>query len=303
MGQLQSWILAARLRTLPLAISGIGMGSLISWHEGKFNPLITAFSMLTGIFLQVLSNLANDYGDSIHGADHHLRKGPSRAVQSGKISPRSMGWGIVILAFLSLFSGVSLLWISFVGQWTKMLPLFIAGLCAIAAAYFYTNGKKPYGYQALGDISVFLFFGFLAVIGAYYVQNPAINGSQMITLVLPAAAIGFWSVAVLNLNNIRDMESDSLAGKQTIPLIIGSKSAKWYQTTLVLGGGLCMIVFSIFRREWIWLGFLPGFFLMVQALIGTWKASESFSLDAFLKPQALGTFLAFLGCLVAMALF
>lgn len=279
------------------------MGNIISWQEGKSKAIIAILSVLTAILLQVLSNLANDYGDSIHGADHQQRKGPSRAVQSGKISAKSMWFGIMATGLLSLLSGICLLWFSFSGNWVKALPLFIAGVLAIGAAYFYTNGKKPYGYQALGDISVFVFFGFLAVLGSYYIQNPGLDSGQVFMLMFPATAIGFWSVAVLNLNNMRDMESDSLAGKQTIPLIIGTQSAKWYQTFLVLGGGLAMVAFAFFRREWTWLGFLPGFLVMVSALIGTWKAQESFSLDSFLKPQALGTFLAFLGCLVALVLF
>lgn len=296
---MKEWIKALRLRTLPLALAVVGMGNLLAYGFGRFRWEIGALSLITAVGLQILSNLANDYGDSIHGADHHGRKGPTRSVQSGAISLPAMRVGITVAALFSLASGSLLLWSSFYGHIADAIPLFIVGLGAIGAAYFYTNGKRPYGYMALGDISVFVFFGLVAVMGTFYLHVSEWSAR----LVLPAVAMGFWSTAVLNVNNMRDIPSDSAAGKFTIPIAIGLQSAKWYQTFLVLGGAACLLIFTVLEGKWAWLGFGFGFLVMGMGLVGTWKSTTNEQLDQFLKPQAIGTLLAVLGQAILVVYF
>ncbi len=286
-----AWISAVRLRTLPLALAAIGMGNLLHFGEPGFRWEILILGMLTTTFLQVMSNLANDLGDSIHGADSGHRKGPIRAVQSGAISREEMRTAVGVLAFASLISGICLLWMAFRNDWHAAIPLFVTGLFCIAAAYFYTNGKKPYGYRALGDLAVFVFFGVVAVLGASWLQVKEFSGLE----ILPASALGFWSTAVMNLNNMRDVESDSLAGKKTLPIILGSVNARIYHFVLVLGGILFLLVFALSEKA-IWaLGALPGCLLMLKTLPQVLKNKDYVSLDLLLMPQALGTFIAVMG--------
>jgi 1,4-dihydroxy-2-naphthoate octaprenyltransferase len=161
----QVWLKAFRLRTLPLALSSIGMGTFLAAYQGEFDGWIFLLCCLTTIFLQILSNLANDYGDTIHGADHADRVGPSRAVQSGLISQSQMNKALLIFIVLSLLSGVYLLLLA-LDDWLSVLLFLGIGLLAILAAIFYTMGKKPYGYAGFGDISVLIFFGFVGVAGS-----------------------------------------------------------------------------------------------------------------------------------------
>jgi 1,4-dihydroxy-2-naphthoate polyprenyltransferase len=294
---ISTWVQAARPRTLPLALAATGMGNLLVFKTQSFQYTICILSILTTLFLQILSNFANDYGDSIHGADNGDRKGPSRAVQSGKISLTGMKSAIYLFIMLSLVSGISLLFISFRTNWGAFFPVLIVGLLAIAAAYFYTNGTKPYGYMALGDVSVFLFFGLVAVLATQYLHSLTMPAFFL----LPACSLGFWSAAVLNVNNMRDMDSDRNAGKHTIPLQLGFYKAKLYQSFLVAGGVLLLAAFGFETGSSFVLGALPGVFLMLKALSGVWKTSVRAELDAFLKPQALGTFLAVLGMAVLKA--
>lgn len=282
------WIEAFRLRTLPLALAGVGMGNLLALVKGHFRPQIFFLTVLTALALQILSNLSNDYGDSVHGADHSGRTGPKRAVQSGAISRKSMKLGMAIFGTIAFILGVILLWVSFENNPAKAFPLFLVGLLSLAAAYFYTNGSRPYGYMALGDVSVFLFFGMVAVFGGHYLHNQVISPYPL----LPSLALGLWSTAVLNANNMRDMESDQAAGKFTIPLWLGLRKAKIYHSILVIVGGVCLFVFSLNQREPLLLSFGIGFFIMLKALVGVWKSKTVESLDTFLKPQAIGTFLA-----------
>ena len=291
MASVSIWLKAARLRTLPLALAATGMGNLLVISQSGFKPWIAVLSILTTLFLQVLSNFSNDYGDSIHGADHAGRKGPSRMVQSGKLSRETMKTAIVAMAVLCLASGLGLLWLSFQDDWSRLLPLLALGLLAIAAAYFYTNGKVPYGYRAMGDISVFLFFGCTAVLATAYLHTGKLESEG----ILPAISLGFWSTAVLNLNNMRDMPSDEAAGKQTIPLKLGLENARWYQTFLVFGGMLALLVFAMLEKQFYLVGAIPGCLLMLKAWLGTLKTKDHALLDAYLKPQALGTFLVVLG--------
>jgi 1,4-dihydroxy-2-naphthoate octaprenyltransferase len=231
------WISAFRLRTLPLSLSSIIIGGALAIQQSAFNPIIFGLCFLTTLFLQILSNLANDYGDSIHGADGDHRKGPKRTVQSGAITKVQMFKAIIIFASLAFLSGVVLLWVA-LEERTYLWPYFLgAGILAIAAAIFYTNGKRPYGYLGLGDISVLLFFGPVGVLGTWFLQSEQWNP----WFLLPAFGIGFLATGVLNVNNIRDIESDTLAGKKSIPVIIGRKSALLYHSFLLALGYIGLV--------------------------------------------------------------
>jgi len=208
------------------------MGGFLAASVGAFRWDIFLFSVTTTIFLQVLSNLANDYGDSIHGADSIDRKGPSRAVQSGAISLVQMKVAIIVFVALCLVSGVSLLLISFGLNWNAILFFFGLGVLSILAAIAYTVGKKPYGYAGLGDFSVLIFFGLIGVMGSNYLFTKQLNWMQ----IFPALSCGFFSMGVLNINNIRDIESDKKAGKYSIPVRIGREKSIRYHWFLILTG-------------------------------------------------------------------
>ncbi len=226
---MKHWITAMRLRTLPLALSCIAMGSAVAWSQGRLSPIVWALASFTAIGLQILSNLANDYGDTIHGADGPLRTGPTRAVQEGTISSASMLRAIVLAAAISLISGMVLLLVAPIG-WTARMVLLLLGLASIAAAYFYTNGTRPYGYMGLGDLSVGLFFGLLGVCGSYYLHT----GTWADAPWWLAISIGAFAIGVLNLNNIRDIVSDRAAGKISLAVRMGSRGARIYHTALII---------------------------------------------------------------------
>lgn len=277
---------AIRLRTLPLALSSILMGSFLAAYQDEFRFWVFLMAALTTVFLQILSNLANDYGDSIHGADSADREGPIRAVQSGIISLGEMKKAMFLLGGLSLISGLLLLYIS-LQDW-KMFLLFLGlGIAAIIAAVTYTSGSKPYGYAGLGDISVFLFFGLLGVIGTYFLHSLSFDWS----IVLPAISLGFFSSSVLNINNIRDIKADTKAGKKSIPVRVGRKNAVIYNWALIFGGNLSLVLFAVINQSYgclIALAVLP-----VMATVGKSVANktEAKDLDPYLKKMAVSTLL------------
>ncbi len=288
MTQTKAWIQAFRLRTLPLALASVGMGSFLAAFDRLFSWPVMWLSILTTLFLQILSNLANDYGDSIHGADHSGRTGPARAVQSGILSLAAMKKAIILFGALSFFSGLALVSIA-VGQSITIFLLFILlGCLAIAAAITYTSGDRPYGYAGLGDIAVLIFFGLLGVAGSYYLHT----GSIHLNIWLPALSVGLLSTGVLNVNNIRDIESDKQAGKKSIPVRIGRENAIIYHYFLLI---LAILAASVFT----WLNYRhPVQFIFVLSLPLFWinaKAvkhkSDAKSLDPFLKQLALSTLL------------
>jgi 1,4-dihydroxy-2-naphthoate octaprenyltransferase len=284
---IKHWIEAFRLRTLPLALASIGMGSFIAAADERFSWLVFGLTSLTTIFLQVLSNLANDYGDSQNGADSVERKGPQRAVQSGVITPKSMLKGVIILAILSLISGLSLLY--FALESMQLFWLFLGfGILSIVAAVTYTAGNRPYGYAGLGDLSVFIFFGWLGVMGTYFLHTQALD----LMVLLPATTCSCFAVAVLNINNIRDIDSDEKAGKITIPVRIGREKAVRYHFALLIVGVLCAVVFIGLRFENFW---AYSFVLVLPLLFKNAKAvyekTNPTELDPYLKQMALTTLL------------
>lgn len=283
--KIKVWLEAFRLRTLPLALSSIAMGGFLAVAEEAFQWDVFLLCVATTIFLQILSNLANDYGDSIHGADNSERRGPSRAVQSGAITPLQMRVAIVAFTTLCLISGISLLLMSFGFNWNAILFFFALGVLCILAAIAYTVGKRPYGYVGLGDLSVLIFFGFVGVLGSYYLFTKQISWVHA----LPALSCGFFSTGVLNVNNIRDIESDRKAGKFSIPVRLGRSRAVIYHWFLLTGGLTSAIVYTVVMygspSQFLFLLSMPLF--IINGMAVSRKPSEA--LDPYLKQMALST--------------
>jgi 1,4-dihydroxy-2-naphthoate octaprenyltransferase len=282
----EAWLHAVRLRTLPLALASIFAGSFLAAWQKDFRWEILLLASLTTIFLQILSNLSNDYGDTVHGADSAERQGPVRAVQSGLISLPEMKRAMYIFGFLSLISGLLLLY--FAVQDLLLFAVFLAlGLAAIWASVSYTSGKNPYGYAGLGDISVFLFFGLLGVLGTFFLHT---LGYEPLTMLI-AIALGLFSTAVLNINNIRDIESDQKAGKRSIPVRIGRKAAVQYNWALLAGGYICLIAFAILSENHFSLLAALAWPIMMKVGYGVQHAENSAQTDPYLKKMAISTLL------------
>jgi 1,4-dihydroxy-2-naphthoate octaprenyltransferase len=242
MKKIKPWLSAMRLRTLPLSVSGIILGSCFAFYNGHFNPWVLVLAILTTISLQVLSNLANDYGDGVKGTDNDERVGPQRAIQSGEISPDEMLDAIKFNIILVIIFTLALIWAAFGPTNFLFLILFvILGGLSVYAALNYTMGDSPYGYRALGDVFVFIFFGLISTIGSYLLYMHTID----YVVLLPAIALGLLSVGVLNLNNMRDINSDANAGKITVAVKLGLDRAKKYHYFLVVGAMIITLIFSI----------------------------------------------------------
>ena len=257
--KLKYWIKASRPRAFPLAGACISMGALLAAQEHKFQWLIFGLTLLTALLLQLLSNLANDAGDAINGADHVEREGPARMVQTGDISLQSMKTAIKIIAVLSIISGVLLIYLG-IETWKDAFIYLGLGLICVLAAIGYTMGKRPYGYMGLGDLSVFLFFGLVGVTGTYYLQTHIWDP----LVLLPASTCGLFAVAVLNVNNIRDIDSDLKANKFTFAAQLGHRFSRIYQVLLVSLGLLTMVIYTMLTDgQWWFLGVTP--FLIYNA--------------------------------------
>jgi 1,4-dihydroxy-2-naphthoate octaprenyltransferase len=282
------WINAARLRTLPLSVSGIITGSFLAWSYGYFDVRIFIFSLLTTIGFQVLSNLANDYGDGVKGTDGWDRIGPLRTIQSGLISPSEMKKAIKITIFLTLLVTIVLIFLSFSkNEFLLALLFFFLGIASIAAAIKYTVGSNAYGYVGLGDLFVFLFFGLLSVCGSYFLFAKSLP----LSIFLPAFSIGFLSAGVLNLNNMRDILSDTRAHKKTLVVKIGLQLAKLYHLYLLLSAFLFAIIYDALHFH-AWYQFIFLIVLIPIYLHGkfVWYNKEPKDLDQELKKLALSTF-------------
>jgi len=292
MKKFQAWISACRLRTLPLSISGAIVGSGVAYSDGFFDLTVCVLTIITTLSLQILSNLANDYGDGVKGTDNEHRIGPERALQSGVISPKQMRNAIVVNVVISLILVVTLIYKAFgADQFLTSLVFIILGILAIVAAIKYTVGASAYGYKALGDLMVFLFFGWLSVLGTYFLYSKQFD----FLMILPASAIGLLSAGVLNLNNMRDLESDKLSDKHTLAGYLGSINSKTYHQLLIVIAMVLMSVYSFLSVNssmyLMLISFIPLFFHL--HIINKIKAPKDY--DPQLKVLALST--------VALALF
>lgn len=287
MSKTTAWIQAFRLRTLPLSISGILVGSFIAYKNGFWDNGIFALAILTTLFLQILSNLANDLGDSQKGADNESRVGPKRAVQSGVISAKEMKVGVIILAILAASTAVPLILIGTSGMPVEVLWIYIGlGIACIIAAITYTVGKKAYGYNGLGDLMVLIFFGFVSVLGVYSLFSKTFD----ILVFLPALTIGALSVAVLNLNNMRDRINDAAVGKITLVVQMGAKNAKVYHGLLLLVSFLSLASYILINEIYISLLALLPYFILLKHYLLVQKNKDPKDLDPELKKVALATF-------------
>lgn len=284
--KIKAWLNAFRLRTLPLALSSVLMGIVVAYIFGFVDIEISIFSIITTTLLQILSNLANDYGDGIRGTDNENRLGPMRTLQSGKISPHEMRNAIILFSILSFLSGLYLLFLSHIDLF-QIAIFLVLGLTAIIAAITYTIGKKAYGYKGLGDIFVFLFFGLLAVLGTSYL----ISGEFNIYALFPAASMGLFSTAVLNLNNLRDIENDHFMGKKTIAVRLGVQKTKLYHTVLINLAFILLFLFvTLMELNWyIYLSFLVYVLFLID-LLAIDRLQNLKKLDPFLKKTAIKTF-------------
>ena len=291
MSKYQAWLHAFRLRTLPLALSSILAGSSIAYADNKtgFSWLVFALCILTTLFLQILSNLANDYGDSEKGTDNEERVGPKRAVQLGLLSFNEIKTGIYICGALALLTGLSLIYEGTRGlEITYALFYFVLGLAAIAAAIKYTVGDSAYGYKGLGDLFVLLFFGVVGVCGSHYLLAHKIH----LSVLLPAFTIGAFATGVLNLNNMRDHISDEKAGKITMVVKMGLANAKRYHNILIILGFVASIVFVIANftstMQFLFIITVP---LFRRHLMAVRRIEEPVEFDPLLKQLAISTFI------------
>ncbi|MHC0466705.1 1,4-dihydroxy-2-naphthoate polyprenyltransferase [Kosakonia cowanii] len=258
----QAWLESLRPKTLPLAFAAIVVGTVLAWWQGYFDPLVAALALITAGLLQILSNLANDYGDAIKGSDKPDRIGPLRGMQKGAISLGQMKRALLIVIVLSCVSG---LWL--VSAATQTMADFVGFLAlgglSIIAAITYTVGKRPYGYQGLGDISVLTFFGWISVMGSWYLQAHTLIPA----IFLPATACGLLATAVLNINNLRDIDSDRENGKHTLVVRLGPMNARRYHAGLLAGALLCFALFNLISLHslWGWLFLLAAPLLFKQA--------------------------------------
>jgi 1,4-dihydroxy-2-naphthoate octaprenyltransferase len=286
---MKHWIEAARVRTLPLSVSGIIVGSFYAMSQGMFNWNIVTFALLTTLGLQILSNFANDYGDGVKGTDNKDRVGPMRAIQSGMITPNAMKKAIGLTAVITLTFAVLLIYFAFKESYLLYSLFFLMlGILAIASAIRYTVGKGAYGYRGFGDLFVFIFFGMVSTFGVYFMFSKSIDW----LLLLPATAIGLLSVGVLNLNNMRDEESDRKAGKNTIVVKMGGENAKKYHFFLVISAMVLVLLFAYLNNfhfdQYI---FVVAFFPLISHLITVYKNKNPKLLDPELKKLAISTFI------------
>lgn len=257
---------AIRLKTLPLAAGAMLIGATVAKSEHRFDNTLLVLSLLTAFLLQILSNLANDYGDFIHGVDGKERT--DRALSSGKMNTNRMKMYLFINIILALSSGIGLLWKAREISGTSFWPMFVLGILCILGAVFYTMGKKPYGYYALGDLSVFIFFGPVAVMGSAYLYT----GEILNEAILPSIFSGFVSAGVLNVNNIRDITSDREAGKRSLAMLLGNNTARIYHMVLVSIAWLIWIQFQFNLGIWAGIAQCAAFMLILFHFLGLKKA-------------------------------
>ena len=282
---MKHWIQAARLRTLPLSVSGIIVGSAYAYYQGFSDWRIVVLALLTTLGLQVLSNYANDYGDGVKGTDAN-RIGEKRLVAAGVITAEQMKKAVIITAVLTFIIALLLIYVAFgKDNFALSLIFILLGIGSIGAAIKYTVGKSAYGYSGFGDLFVFIFFGLVSVIGSNFLFTHFIDWK----LFLPATSIGLLSVAVLNLNNMRDIENDKIVGKNTLVVKMGLKWAKYYHQIIIVLGMICFMIFAILIET----STLPILIINILIILHMNKVDKSQNYEDFdpeLKKVALSTF-------------
>lgn len=283
----KSLIKAMRLRTLPLSLSGIVAGSGVAYYNGFWDNKIFSLALVTTILFQILSNFANDLGDSIKGTDNSERIGPMRSVQSGLIAKSEMKTAVIITAFLSLISAVTLIYFGSKNMPTQIIWFYVGlAILCIIAAITYTVGKKAYGYHGMGDIMVFIFFGLVSVLGVYSLFAK----SFLIENISLAVFIGLSSVAVLNLNNMRDYKNDAVSGKNTIVVKMGPNNAKFYHALIIFIALISLAIFlNAFKKPELFLCMTPSSMHLFH-LRRVMRTTNPKDFDPELKKVALTTF-------------
>lgn len=299
---LRIWFDAARPKTLPLALVSIFTGSALAFSSGHLSLPIALLALLTATLLQILSNLANDYGDAVKGTDNEKRLGPMRAIQSGEVSLADMKRAIVINIALTIIAGLALVFYA-LDSLESILVFIGLGVLAMMAAIAYTVGNKPYGYVGLGDLSVFLFFGLLGVSGTYFLHTGHIEWS----LFLPSLGCGLMAVAVLNVNNMRDIENDAECGKRTVPVRLGQQRAKTYHFLLLTGAVLAFASYLLMQGKplWISLPFLLSLIMVTKHGRAVWVSEKPAQIAPMLPvivKCSLVTNLLFVGVVIAQTL-
>lgn len=287
MKQLKVWLKAVRLRTLPLSVSGILIGNSLCFQHTEFSVTLFVLMLFTAISFQIISNFANDYGDGIKGTDNENRLGPKRVLQQGLLSREILKKGIVIISLISLLLAFVLIFLAFgFNSWNYILIFIGLSFASVWAAIFYTVGNKAYGYYGFGDLFVFLFFGGVSVLGAYFVQLKTFSYPA----ILLSLVVGFLSVGVLNLNNMRDIDNDAFVGKRTLVVIMGAAIAKKYHLfLLIVSVSILVYVFSSVSIRFFWIPYLAIIPLIVH-FISVLKNSEPKFFDPELKKLSLSIF-------------
>ncbi|MEX0987257.1 MAG: 1,4-dihydroxy-2-naphthoate polyprenyltransferase [Bacteroidales bacterium] len=287
MSTIRIWIKAFRLRTLPLAMSATILGSFLAYANDAFKWAVFILGLITTLCLQILSNLANDYGDAIKGTDSAERLGPLRVTQTGLVSRKQMRGMILLFVILSFVSGSLLIYFGLADNGSLLyLLFFLFGITAIVAAVKYTIGKNPYGYAGLGDVMVFIFFGIMGVSGTYFLHSLSFSWS----ILLPASAIGLFSVGVLNLNNLRDRENDRANGKMTLVVRMGHSWAVRYHVMLLIAGFFLSLIYTLTNYQSVYqFLFILALPLVVSDINKVIINTVPVELNAELKKLALAT--------------
>lgn len=288
MKQLKVWLKAVRLRTLPLSVSGILIGNSLCFQDPEFSGILFVLMLFTAISFQIISNFANDYGDGVKGTDNDNRLGPKRVLQQGLLSREILKKGIIIISLISLLLAFVLIFLAFgSNSWYYILIFIGLSFASVWAAIFYTVGNKAYGYYGFGDLFVFLFFGGVSVLGAYFIQLKTFSYPA----ILLSLVVGFLSVGVLNLNNMRDIDNDAFVGKRTLVVIMGAAIAKKYHLLLlIVSVSILVYVFSSVSIRFFWIPYLAIIPLIVH-FISVLKNSEPKFFDPELKKLSLSIFL------------
>ncbi len=276
-----------RLRTLPLSLSGIVLGSAVAYYQGYWDSLIFILAIVTTILFQIVSNLANDLGDGLKGTDNKDRVGPERMVQSGAISPKQMKFAVILTSVLSFAAAGFLIYFGAQNMSSSIVWFYaILAIFCVIAAITYTVGKRAYGYHGMGDLMVLIFFGFVSVLGVYSLYSKTFD----LDMILPAITIGLLSTAVLNLNNMRDYSNDAKSGKNTLVVKMGPNMAKLYHALLIIIAISSLGVFvALFNKPILFIGMAPAIMLLIH-LRKVMATTDAKKFDPELKVVALSTF-------------